>query len=118
MMHSTKRFGSVICIAVASSIARLNANTPPYALRGSPSNAMSSKIPTNGLIIRGRPGKGRRRQALACCQGELALIGRELGQHSLVLIGTGHDRDIPVVLGGRAHHGGPANVDILNDLLV
>jgi hypothetical protein len=37
MTHSMKRFGSVICVAVASSTSRLKPRMPPKALIGSPS---------------------------------------------------------------------------------
>jgi hypothetical protein len=40
--------------------------------------------------------------------------GLQLGQHGLVLVGGGDHAHVLPVLGGGAHHGGAADVDVLD----
>ncbi len=47
-----------------------------------------------------------------------AIVGIEFGQHGCVIFGIDHHRHIVVVLGGGADHGGAADVDILDRLLI
>ena len=53
------------------------------------------------------------RQAKTQLVAELA-VGLEFGQHRFVLVRSGDHAHVFPVLGGRAHHGGAANVDVLD----
>ena len=57
----------------------------------------------------------RHRQREAQLVGQLA-ARLQLGQHSLVLVGRGDHAHVLPVLGGAAHHGGAADVDVLDGI--
>src|ERR1035437_4246966 len=48
-------------------------------------------------------------------QGEFAARGTHLLDDGGVIFGPGHHGDVLVVLGGGAQHGGPADVDVLDE---
>src|SRR5690606_6016670 len=53
-------------------------------------------------------------QAVAGGVAQLAVVGLEFGQDGCVVAGIDHDGHVVVVLGGGAHHGRPADVDVLD----
>ncbi len=66
----------------------------------------------DGHVVGG--GVGVRLGSQACSGGEGEPAGLHGGERVGVLLGRGEDGDARVVLGGRTHHGGPADVDLLD----
>ena len=71
--------------------------------------------PGDGQVVGGRVGEGLGGEPAALLQGEPLPRGRgcDLG----IARGRGDDGDRRVVLRGRAHHRGPADVDLLDALV-
>ncbi len=68
-------------------------------------------------IVRGGPCIGFSRKLLAQLERHPALLPYRL-EHALVIVGIDNHSDVGVVLGRRADHRGPADVDVLDRLRV
>ena len=68
-------------------------------------------------VVAGRQPERRRGQLAAHVVGQPAAVA-QLEQHGVVLRRVGDDADAGVVLGGRAHERRPADVDLLDQLVV
>src|SRR5690606_27364821 len=81
------------------------------------------------LLSRALPQEGCDRGIVSCSMGEglpselatvirrNALAGPQLFQYLAVAVRTDNNEDVPVVLGGGAHQGGAADVDLFYGLL-
>jgi hypothetical protein len=70
-------------------------------------------VADGAVVLRDAVERGHR-QREAQLVGQLAAVGLQLGQHGCVLVGRGDDAHVLPVLGGAAHHGGAADVDVLD----
>ena len=68
----------------------------------------------DGRVVARGQGEGLAGQLPAQLVGEAALVLLQLVQHPAVVLGVGDDAHVAVVLGRRAHHGRPADVDLLD----
>ena len=69
-------------------------------------------------VVGGDAGECLRRQPLARRVAELAALRPQLLDDRSVLLRVGDDRHVLIILGRGPHQGRPADVDVLNDLLV
>src|SRR5690606_1226354 len=65
-------------------------------------------------VVGGGVPEGLDHQGVAGAVGELAVVGLQFVDDRAVVAGVHHDGHGPVVLGGGAHHGGAADVDVLD----
>src|SRR5207302_1447260 len=72
---------------------------------------------SDGRIIGGGKREGLLREPPFGLERELSLVGRDFGGNAGIVIGRGDDSDVTKVLGGGADHGGPADVDVLNQFV-
>ena len=71
------------------------------------------EVIADGAVVLGDAVERGHRQGKAQLVAQLA-VGLQLGQHGFVLVGGGDHAHVFPVLGGAAHHGGAANVDVLD----
>ena len=70
----------------------------------------------DGRVVLGHAVEGGHGEGKARFGAELAAAGAQLLQHGGVLAGVGEHGHVLPVLGGAAHHGGAADVDVFNGL--
>ena len=69
-------------------------------------------------IVGGRARIGFLRELAACGEARRAIVGGQFTENDVVILDIDDDGDIVVVLGGGADHGGAADVDVLDAILV
>ncbi len=79
-----------------------------------PSSPIAAEVVGDGAVVLRGVLEGLDRQAEAGGGTDLALVAAHLLDHGAVVVRIDHHRDVAVVLGRRADHGGAADVDVFD----
>ena len=71
----------------------------------------------NSAVIGGSSGESLLGQLPAGAQAQLTARLGQLAGNGLVIVRRGHDGYVAKILGGRAHHGRPTNINVFDDLV-